>query len=409
MSGWTKVATQYLPPTSSGRVLAGAAALDSIGSGIFLALLPVFLVSQLHVNPLDVGFVVGAASLVGMLGPIPAGMLSDRFGAGVLWTALLLLRAVGYSGFLLVHSLHSYAVLACVIALLDRANTPLQQAFVLQVEPPEQRSRSMAVLRTVRNAGLSVGLLLSGLLISIGGRDAFLAGFAINSGSYLILVVAVRRLDNRRAANPPVRVPAPVTTPPPARAAVWHDLRYLLLSAGNMLLTLHDSVLFTLIPLWVVSRSSVPAAAIGPLLAVNTVVTVVLQVPLTGWAVGIASARRTVTASLLPLLAACLLFACAEPANALVATGLAVLAVLALTLGENMHTVAAFELSHRMAPEAAMGSYLGMFNMGWSAQLAAGPPFMTALVLRGPFGWATLAGAFIIGSTTMRAGSRQAR
>jgi hypothetical protein len=109
----------------------------------------------------------------------------------------------------------------------------------------------------------------------------------------------------------------------------------------------------------------------------------------------------------LPLVGACVLFGVAEPAGAAVATVLAVLAVLALTLGENMHSAGAFELSHRMAPEHAAGGYLGMFNLGWSAQLAAGPPFMTAVVLRGALGWGALAGVFVLGTAAMTIGSRR--
>lgn len=409
------VVGRYLPRTRSGRVLAVAAAVDAIGTGLFLALMPVFVVTQLGVDPVQVGVVVGVANLLGLFAPVPAGLAADRFGAGTLWVVLLLARAVGYSGFLLVDTLTGYAVLTCALALLDRASTPVQQAFVVQVEPPEERSRSMAVLRTVRNAGLSVGLLGSGVVISIGGLPAFLTGFAINALSYLVLAAAVRGLDRERRTGA-TDVPGSATAEPdphdgPARdgGGVWRDRRYLALSFGNMLLTLHDSMLFTLLPLWIVVKTAVPEAAVGPLLALNTVLTVLLQVPLTRWADGVPLARRTVVWSLLPLVGSCVLFAAAEPAGAVLATTLAVIAVLALTLGENMHSVGAFELSHRLATERGMGGYLGVFNLGWSVQVAVGPPFMTAVVLRGVVGWGALIGVFAVGVVSMAVGAAAAR
>ncbi len=84
------------------------------------------------------------------------------------------------------------------------------------------------------------------------------------------------RLDRQRCAAP--------HTLPPAEPARQDDQRlagrrYLLLSAGDMILTPHDSVLITLLPLWVVSTTTVAEAAVGPLLAANTLLTVVLQVP----------------------------------------------------------------------------------------------------------------------------------
>jgi MFS family permease len=404
-----RIGQQYLPRTRSGRALGLAAAVDSVGSGLLLATLPIFVITQLHVTPLNVGVVVGTANLVGLLAPVPAGLVADRLGAGRSWTALLLARAIGYSGFLFVDSLLSYAVLAAVLSLLDRASTPVQQAFVTQVEPVVERTRSMAVLRTARNAGLSVGLLAAGLVIAAGGRGPFLVGFGVNAASYLVLMAVVRRLDRGRRSAPPRPVAADAPVTPEAGSGVWRDGRYLLMAAGNLLMTLHDSVLSTLLPLWIITRTSVPPAVVGPLLAVNTVLTVVLQVPLTRWADGVSPARRTVLRSLLPLVGSCVLFAVAEPADARLATALAVAAILLLSLGENMHSAAEFELSHRLAPDWAMGSYLGVFNLGWSAQLAIGPPFMTAVVLRGPPGWTALAGAFAVGTVAMMVGSRRRR
>jgi len=49
----------------------------------------------------------------------------------------------------------------------------------------------------------------------------------------------------------------------------------------------------------------------------------------------------------------------------------ALLAVLLLTLGENLHSVSAFELSCRLASERPFGSYLGVFDLG-ATLMAAG-------------------------------------
>jgi hypothetical protein len=387
----------YVPHTRAGRLLAGAAAVDSLGSGLFLALIPVFVVTHVGVDPVSVGVALGVANLLGLVGPVPAGWLADRFGAGRVWSVLLLARAVGYAGFLFVDSFAAYLVLTCLVSLLDRGSTPVQQVFVVQVEPVEQRSRSLAVLRTMRNAGMSLGLLGSGVLIGLNTVSAFHFGFAVNALSYLGLLLVVRSL-NRDVRPPPARERPPLPTA---------DRRYLLMSVGNALLTLHDSVLFTLIPLWLVTKSTAPPALIGPLLALNTVLTVALQVPLTKWSIGLSAARRTVIRAAFPLVGACLLFLAAEHTGPVLAGVLAALAVISLTVGENLHTAAGFELSHLLAPEHSAGAYIGVFNLGIAAQLCFGPPFMTAVVLRGPVGWLALSGAFAVGAVLMVAGGRR--
>lgn len=407
----------YVPRTRSGRLLAYGAAIDSLGTGLFLSLLPVFLVRSLGVEPVYVGVIVGFANLIALFASIPTGWLCDILGAGTVWKALVVIRMCGYVGFLFVDSFSAYALLTCLLVPLDRGSGTAQQAFVVRSEAPGERSRSMAGVRTARNIGMSAGLLLTGAVLWLDTGWAFQVGFLVNALSYGALLAAV--VAAARAAVPPKETESPGNTspaeptaeeavsagPPPLR-----NRRYLTLVVGDTFVLLHDSLLFTLFPLWLVSRTEIPDAMVGPLLALNTVLTVLLQVPLTRWAKDHDGARRTTIVALAPLLACCLLFAASETSTGVaVATSFAVAAILALTVGENLHSVGSFELSHRMAPPELVGRYLGVFNLGTSAQLTIGPPLMTAVVLRGPSGWIVLAGAFALGVVLMAVGARRPR
>ncbi|MEU6130932.1 MFS transporter [Saccharopolyspora sp. NPDC047091] len=393
-----------------GLVLAGGGLVDALGTGLFLVLIPVYVVVRLGIDPVQVGVVVGVANLIALASPGPAGWLSDRIGAGGVWTFLLLVRAVGYAAFPFVSSFWAYAVLLCVLGLADRASTPVQQLFLLQSESPENRSRAMAVLRTARNIGMSAGLLLGGVVVSIGTDTAYFTGFAINAASFAVLLAVVRLLIRRGSGPLPVSAePAePAVESPERRKAVLKDPRYLTLVAGNAILLLHDSVLFTLLPLWIITRTPLADGWVGPLLAINTVLTVGLQVPLTRWTRTIPAARRTAIRALVPLLVATGCFFGAENASADVVLLVAVLAVVLMTVGENMHSVSAFELSYRLAPERSMGAYLGAFDFGQAVQFAVGPPFMTVVVLRGALlGWGALGAAFAVGTVLVAAAARK--
>ncbi|WP_017604287.1 MFS transporter [Nocardiopsis alkaliphila] len=405
----------YLPNTRSGRILSCGAALDSLGTGLFLSLLPVFLVRSLGVEPFYVGLIVGLANLIALFASIPTGWLCDLLGAGFVWKTLVVIRMVGYTGFLFVDSFLAYALLTCLLVPLDRGSGTAQQAFVVRSEPPGERSRSMAGVRTARNVGMSVGLLLTGVVLGVGTDWAFQFGFLVNALSYgalLAAVVAVAKsgavMKSGEQGERPSSGQGSSEQEVEEGPSPFRNRRYLTLVAGDTLVLFHDSLLFTLFPLWLVSRTEIPDAMVGPLLALNTVLTVLLQVPFTRWAKDHDGARRTVIAAVGPLLACCLLFAAAEMnSGVVVATTLAVLAILSLTVGENLHSVGSFELSHRMAPPALIGRYLGVFNLGNSVQLTIGPPLMTAVVLRGPAGWIVLAGAFTLGTLLMAAGARR--
>jgi len=67
--------------------------------------------------------------------------------------------------------------------------------------------------------------------------------------------------------------------------------------------------------------------------------------------------------------------------GAVVVVGLLASAVVLLTLGENMHAVAGWELSFLMSDPDQRPQYLSLFSLGYTAQLIVGPLLMTSVVL----------------------------
>ena len=76
-------------------------------------------------------------------------------------------------------------------------------------------------------------------------------------------------------------------------------------TVGNGVLSLYDTVLIVLLPIWVIEHTSVPVALVPVLMAVNTVLTVLLQVYVARFAEGTAAAIR-----LLMLTGALMAFCC---------------------------------------------------------------------------------------------------
>ena len=63
--------------------------------------------------------------------------------------------------------------------------------------------------------------------------------------------------------------------------AVLRDRRYTGLALLNVAVALHDSMLRVAMPLWIITRTSVPPAITGPLFALNTFLVAFLQVRVT--------------------------------------------------------------------------------------------------------------------------------
>ncbi|WP_329223310.1 MFS transporter [Streptomyces sp. NBC_01485] len=402
----TRFLLAILPKTSAGRKLAAGAAVDSIGSGMFLAASTLYFVTVVGLPAAQVGMVLSVAGIVGLLSPVPLGRLADRTGPTKVYVALLAARGIGYAGFALVDSFWPYAILTCLLTALDRGCSPLQQVVVGLIEGGGNQTRTMASIRSVRNIGLTVGFLLAGAVLATEHRAAFAALFLGNSLTFFVIAVVVERLRRKTAVTDRKAEPAKAAADPAPThiRSPFRDLRFMLFTVSNGVLSLHDSVLFVLLPLWLTTATTAPASGVSVLLAINTVLTVLLQVYVAKFAETTARALKLIWAALLPLLLSCGAFVGAEHVSVWPAVAFAVLAVVLLTVGENLHSVAVWNLSYEMVPTAARARYLAAFSLGVTGQQIVGPVLMTAVMLPlGSIGWALLAVLFALAALAVRA------
>ncbi|MEH0971302.1 MFS transporter [Micromonospora sp. CPCC 205546] len=392
IAGKLTLTDRYVGPRGPGRTIAVAGFVDMLGVGLHLSLLPLFLVTFAGVTPAQVGLVVSVSGAAAFLAPYLAGHISDRVGPLPVWRVAVALRMVGYGLFIFIDSVWSYGLLALILTPLDRATGNAQLSYLIAKFDPDARNVTMAAVRSCRNAGLSIGLLVSSVFIAVGSKQAYQAAFLVNALSFLLLLGALSRLPAVLPPGPDSPSGAPAEAPPATRSP-WTDRRYLTLTLGDALMSVHTTVLFIVFPLWMAAQPHLPTELVGVLLALNSVATVLLQPLLSEHGVGLRNAARLIRLAGLSLVAAGALFWAASLTDArLIAIVLLVLAMLSLTLGENVHEVAVFEACHRLAPDAAMGRYLGVFNLGDAAQRVVGPYALTALLVASPAGW----GAFIV-------------
>ncbi|WP_185921843.1 MFS transporter [Streptomyces sp. WAC06614] len=436
-----------LPRSRQGRLIAAGAAADSIANGLFLASATLYFVQYLSLSAVAVGSAIASANVVGLLSPALFGPLADRVGARRVYVGLTLVRAAGFGAYAFVGDYAGYLVVSCVVTGALRAGQPLLQVIVGEFETDEERTRTMGSLRAIGNTGLTVGFLLAAVVQAADARAGFVGLFAFNALVFLAVaraVVAAGRAAEAAGGDPgrgtgPAAPPEPSGLPessdvpepagPPERAepsepaasgpggradrggSPFRDRRFLVVCGANAVLHLHDCVLFILLPLWTVQRAGLPESVSSALLAVNTVLTVVFQLTVARHARGAARSLRILRLACVFLVLACLVFAGAGASAGVRGPGAvvaaAVVAVVLLTTGENLHAVARWELSYEMSPARARGRYLSVFSMGQSAQLVFGPFLVTAFLLPGGTpGWLLLAALFLAATVTICGAAR---
>lgn len=382
------------------RALVAAALVDSLGTGCFLAGSIIYFTGSVGLSGTQVGLGLSTAALVGFLATMPVGRAADRRGSRAVLLALLCVRAIGFALYAAASSFTGFLVAAVVVGLAEKPTSAVQQLLTADVVGEAERQRVLAKSRAVRNVGMGAGTALAALMLvpslPFGPRAIVLA----NCCSFVLAAILVARVRVLRSA--------PST---PAGRRVWRlpDRGYMRLTSLNGMLTLHMTLLATGLPLWIVTSTSLPDQVIPALILANTVIAVLLQVP-------VAMAVRTARHATLMLRIAgialggcCVLLAPLGHVGDGVGLILCAVALVALTAAELAQAAGGWDLSFRRAPDELRGQYVSFFSLGVTGQTILGPLLVTSVVIpSAAIGWSVL-GALIMGVTFASTRTRHGR
>ncbi|MFB6439689.1 MFS transporter [Streptomyces sp. NPDC056411] len=388
--------------TAGGRRLAAAALVQSLGIGLFMASSMAYFTRQVDLSANQVASGLALAGVVALGISLLGGVLADRYGARRVLAAVYLGRGVCCVAYVFVTDFWQFmAVTLCAVAC-DRAAPPVLQALVAVAVPERQeRTRLLAVVNVVRNCGLGVGAMAAGVALASDTQAAYRVtlvaiGLAFLGGAVLVLRVP------ELAASAAEAAPASGTAPEgaaerPVKGRVLPDARYLTLTGLNFLLFFFDTMLLVAMPVWILEHTDAPRATVSVLFALNTVLVVVLQIPVSKLATGQRRTTRMLTWTGAVLAVSSLCFA----ASGSVAGGPAVAwlaaAVVTLSLAEVIANSAVWDLSIALAPEEQRGRYLSVFNLSVAGQRVLGPVMVTGLLLgSGSLGWWVAAAVLVV-------------
>ncbi|MCU0246194.1 MAG: MFS transporter [Bryobacter sp.] len=163
--------------------------LDLLGVSILVPVLP-FLVREYRTDAFTVGLLSLSFSAAQFFASPVLGMLSDRFGRRPVLLVSILGSAAGYFLFGFARSLW-LLFLARVIDGISGGNISTAQAYIADVTPPEDRSKSFGLIGAAFGLGFILGPTFGGLLSKISLQaPAFAAGFlslATCAAAYFLL------------------------------------------------------------------------------------------------------------------------------------------------------------------------------------------------------------------------------
>ncbi|WP_191966648.1 MFS transporter [Microbacterium testaceum] len=378
---------------------------DTLARGAFFTLTTLYLTLIVGLEPVTVGIGLTIAGAVGVASSLTFGHLSDRLSARRMLVVLHLVQSVGLMGYLFVRDLPTLVVVASLVLLAQRGGQSVRSAAVGRAFLGRDRVRIRATMRTVTNIGIGVGTALAAIPLALGTAFAFQLTMTIAGALFLVVAFLVAGLDPHRVdvqrQTPDAESSSTTATTNPR--SPYRDPRFLWLTALMGVFGIQFGVFEIAVPLWVVAHTIAPDVVVSPLLLVNTIVVVLLQVRMSRGTGTFAGAGRAMTRAGWLMVAACALWAGAGwvegegwgPVTLVILVLLA--AAVVHSLAEITSSAAGWNLSFDLAPQERMGSYQGVYGTGYAVGSMIAPAVVTLTAIDlGGAGWAILAAMFAV-------------
>jgi MFS family permease len=320
--------------------------------------------------------IYGIAAII--IAPV-SGRLSDRFGGLRIIKLSLVLSGAVLFVFPFIRSLTGILAICGLWAIVAEAFRPPSMSIIGDLAGPLQRKSAFALSRLAINLGMSIGPVVGGFLAMHSFKLLFYAdgGTSILAG-ILVAVLPWRPQPRKgqtqmvpdRHPDSGVSNPASPLNPEPAPVLKYSSVltnrafMYFLIAMLPIELVFFQSL--AAMPLFLVRDLHFTEAGFGALLAINTVVIILIEVPLNS-----AMADWSHRSSL--ALGALLVGAGFGSLVFVKGTFGAATTIVLWTFGEMILLPASAAFVSDIAPREQSGSYMGLFTMGFSVALAIGP------------------------------------
>lgn len=323
-------------------------------------LLPL-LARDLGAAPAEIGLVVAASTITGVLLKLPAGVWSDVLGRGPLLMTSAVVFAVMPFSYLAVAGLGMLITVRFVHGSATAIMGPVMSATISDVAPPSRRATWLSTYATVQGAGQALAPVVAGAMIARGRYDlAFLTAGVIGTVTPLLLA----RLPPGPAETHGRRLSTKLFVD--GLREVLRERRLLVASVTHAVFYVMNGTLTAFLPLFAQDQIGFTAAQIGWLFGVQTITTLAVR-PLIGAASDRLGRRGAIVAGLITCATGVFGIAGARGTVDIYLT------VLLYAVGVAITTAATSAYITDVAPRARFGAAHGVFGTIYDIGDAGGP------------------------------------
>ncbi|MFB6619861.1 MDR family MFS transporter [Streptomyces sp. NPDC085524] len=306
------------------------------------------------------GLVVALHGLGGVISSLVAGVMTDRLGRRPTLLAANVSTALSVALLGFMEHPAAIAAVALLVGMASNASRPAVQAMMADIVRPEDRVRAFALNYWAINLGFAVSSTVAGFI----AEYSYLAGFLGEAALTLVcaLLVYLKLPESRPVKD---TAAAAAAEPEVGLGAVLRDARFMGVVGLSFLISLIFMQGSFGLPL-AMGAAGFSTGDYGLVIAVNGVMIVLLQIPVTRFIEHRDPQRLLVASALL-----------AGYGFGLTAFGGSVgalaLAVCVWTLAEIINSPTQMGLVVRLSPVHARGRYQGMYTLSWAVASLVAP------------------------------------
>lgn len=316
--------------------------------------LSLYLVNSKGFTLPQVGIIMTCFGVGSLVGTWIGGRLTDRIGFYKVIVASLFLGGVG---FVFLQYLNSFYALCTGIFLLILIADAYRPAIFVASETyskPENVTRSITLIRLAINLGFSIGPLIGGLIIA---NIDYSSLFWIDGLTCIVASLSLFILlkPKKVAKDAPKTILVKEGVPPHLNG--FFLLFFVIMIANGVMFVQY----FSVVPLYYEKVHFLSEDLIGWLLFLNGAMIVLFEMPLVSWL-----ERKKVSKTMATFWGVILLAASFMVLNLTSWSGILIIGMLLMTLGEMIGSPFSNALALEMAPKGRKGSYMGLYSMSFS-------------------------------------------